>query len=104
MKRIILGVLLVLVTAAHAKTVTYNHLEEVNLQDQGIPSDERAMNVLIADGDMVYGATSGDKCHIVVSRSILSVEGRFNFKSCVPISTLSGPTQRIAVRKMVLMK
>lgn len=64
MKRIILGVLLVLVTAAHAKTVTYNHLEEVNLQDQGIPSDERAMNVLIADGDMVYGATSGDKCHI----------------------------------------
>ena len=66
MKRtgLILCLLLVLVTAAHAKTVTYNHLEEVNLQDQGIPSDERAMNVLIADGDMVYGATSGDKCHI----------------------------------------
>ena len=35
----------------------------------------------------------------VVSRSILSVEGRCNFINCVPIPTLSGPTQRIAARR-----
>ncbi len=49
---------------AQAKTLTYNQLDVVNLRDQGIPADERAVNVLVADGDVVYGATSGDKCHI----------------------------------------
>jgi len=47
-----------------AKTMTYNDFETVNLNDLGIPADERSTNVLIASGDIVFGATSGDKCHI----------------------------------------
>lgn len=43
---------------------TYNKLDTVNLRDQGIPSDERSTNVLAVSGDIVYGATSGDRCHI----------------------------------------
>ncbi|MCE5250988.1 hypothetical protein LLG96_12285, partial [bacterium] len=46
------------------ETMTYNKLEQVNLRDRGIPADERSTNILIADGNVVYGATSGDKCHI----------------------------------------
>jgi len=51
-------------TGISAKTLTYNNLETVNLNDMGIPADERAMNTLIVSGNKVFGATSGDKCHI----------------------------------------
>jgi len=51
-------------SAVVAKTLTYNQATTVNLRDQGIPADERATNVLVAAGDVVYGATSGDKCHV----------------------------------------
>lgn len=53
-----------LAAGSPAKTLTYNQLVTVNLRDQGIPSDERSTNVLAASGDLVYGATSGDRCHI----------------------------------------
>jgi streptogramin lyase len=47
-----------------AEPMTYNQLDTVNLRDLGIPADERSTNVLIASGKTVYGATSGDVCHI----------------------------------------
>ncbi|MBN1293389.1 MAG: hypothetical protein JXB48_16230 [Candidatus Latescibacteria bacterium] len=47
-----------------AKTLTYNKLEQINLNDLGIPADERATNILISSGNMIFGATSGDRCHI----------------------------------------
>jgi hypothetical protein len=66
MKRFLLFCLLCLVAAgASAKQLTYNESTIINMRDAaGIPADERAMNVLAADGDFVYGATSGDACHV----------------------------------------
>ena len=52
--------LLLSVGVALAKTPTYNKMATVNMRDQGIPADERATNVLLASGNIVYGATSGD--------------------------------------------
>ncbi|MHB9030328.1 MAG: NHL repeat-containing protein, partial [Candidatus Latescibacterota bacterium] len=49
---------------ATSKTPVYNQLDTVNLRDRGVSSDERSTHVLAAAGDAVYGATSGDKCHI----------------------------------------
>lgn len=43
---------------------TYNQLDYVNLRDFELPADERSTNILISNGDKVYGATSGFKCHI----------------------------------------
>ncbi len=64
--RAILFFLLALLPAvcSPAQTMTYNSLEVVNLRDRGIPADERSTHVLDADGNLVYGATSGDTCHI----------------------------------------
>ena len=50
--------------ASPGKTPVYNELTTVNLRDQGIPADERSTNILVSSGRGVYGATSGDKCHI----------------------------------------
>lgn len=48
-----------------AKELTYNESTLLNMRDAaGIPADERAVNVLVAEGNAVYGATSGDACHI----------------------------------------
>jgi outer membrane protein assembly factor BamB len=65
------------------KLMTYNQLEVVNLRDQGFPADERSTNVLITAGDRVYGATSGDKCHIF----------RFDphTKTVTNLATIKGP-------------
>ena len=75
--------LLAIVAAADAKTLTYNQLDEVSLRDQGFAADERETNVLIAVGDVVYGATSGERCHV------------FRFApssgSVTPLATLPGP-------------
>jgi len=49
---------------ANARTMTYNSLAQVSLRDRGFPADERSTHALIASGNAVYGATSGDKCHI----------------------------------------
>lgn len=49
---------------AAAKTLTYNQLDTINLRDRGMASDERTTNALLVDGGTVYGATSGDVCHI----------------------------------------
>jgi len=67
MKKIVVVVLLLIVISTGslpAKTLTYNQLDVVNLRDRGIPTDERATNVLIAKRNTVYGTTSGDKCHV----------------------------------------
>ena len=50
--------------AAYSKTPTYNQTATINLRDRGFPADERSTNILIPSGDVVYGATSGDTCHI----------------------------------------
>ena len=63
----LLPTLLVAVLAGgktQAKTVAYNKLTLVNLCDQGIPADQRATNVLLTMDNIVYGATSGDRCHV----------------------------------------
>ncbi|MFH1742695.1 MAG: hypothetical protein ABIH23_27125 [bacterium] len=66
MKQLTTAVLLLLVTASgiSAKTLTYNQLDVVNMRDHGISTDERCTNVLVAVDRSVYGATSGDKCHV----------------------------------------
>ena len=51
-------------SAGLAQAMTYNQLDVVNLNDQGFPADERSTNILINKGNMTYGATSGEKCHI----------------------------------------
>ncbi len=61
----LLTVLGIAAAAAPAKQLTYNESIIINLRDAaGIPADEREMNVLQAVGNFVYGATSGDACHI----------------------------------------
>ncbi len=57
-------IIMCMAASVSAKTLTYNQLDIVNMRDRGIPADERSTNVLIASGNMVYGATSGDRCHI----------------------------------------
>jgi hypothetical protein len=66
MKRFLIIVIICFLFApvAWGKTLLYNQLDTVNLRDQGIPSDERSTEALIASGDVVYGVTSGDKCHV----------------------------------------
>jgi len=60
---VLLG-LFVSASVASAKTVTYNKMTTVNMRDQGLCADERSTNVLLARDNVVYGATSGDKCHV----------------------------------------
>jgi outer membrane protein assembly factor BamB len=69
--------------SGHEKLMTYNQLEVVNLRDQGFPADERSTNALITVGNKVYGATSGDKCHIF----------RFDphTKTVTSLATIEGP-------------
>ena len=51
--------------AAPEKFLTYNQATEVNLRDAaGLEADARETNVLIAEGNAIYGATSGDVCHV----------------------------------------
>jgi hypothetical protein len=57
-------VMLACFSIAEAGTYTYNELTVVNMRDQGLPADERATKVLVAEGDFLYGATSGDQCHV----------------------------------------
>ena len=66
MKQFLAALLFVVlpISTVQAKTLTYNQLDVVNLCDQGVPADERSTNVLIAAGDVVYGATSGFRCHV----------------------------------------
>jgi hypothetical protein len=59
-----LCVILLSVSSAFSKNLTYNSLEVVNLCDRGIPADERSTNALLASGNFIYCATSGDVCHI----------------------------------------
>lgn len=75
--------LLAIGATAGAKTLTYNQLDEVSLRDQGFAADERETNVLIAVGDVVYGVTSGERCHVF----------RFDPSSglVTPLGTLPGP-------------
>ncbi|MFC1574222.1 hypothetical protein ACFL30_03480 [Candidatus Latescibacterota bacterium] len=75
--------LLLFFSLSSAKTLTYNKLDIVNLRDRGIPADERSTNILIASGNIVYGATSGDKCHIF----------RFDTKTqeLVDLAVIEGP-------------
>ena len=47
-----------------AKTMMYNQHDIVSMRDQGLLADERETNVLEAVGNVVYGATSGDRCHV----------------------------------------
>ncbi|MFV2068404.1 MAG: hypothetical protein ACC645_15650, partial [Pirellulales bacterium] len=84
--------LLIAAVPLHAKTLTYNQLDTISLRDQGLAADERATHVLIAHGAVVYGATSGDACHIF----------RFDpSKSKVTVlATIPGPNT--IVRGMVL--
>lgn len=56
--------LILLTTVTLAKTLTYNQLDIVNLCDQGIPADQRSTHVLVASGNIIYGATSGHTCHV----------------------------------------
>jgi len=56
--------ILVSASISFAETMTYNQLEQINLRDKGISADERSTHMLIAAGDVVYGVTSGDKCHV----------------------------------------
>ncbi len=64
-KALVKGLFLALMFAgAGAKTLTYNDLRTVNLNDLGIPTDERSTQVLISAGNVVFGATSGRRCHI----------------------------------------
>jgi hypothetical protein len=65
MKRLILGLILLAAAApAFSATLTYTAMERVSLRDLGLPADERSTNILIPAGNVVYGATSGDRCHI----------------------------------------
>jgi hypothetical protein len=66
MKRIFAAAILWVLACGPAfpAVFTYNKLDVVNLRDLGIAADERSTNVLIAAGNIVYGATSGDVCHI----------------------------------------
>ena len=66
MKRsfLIAAFVLLSATALFSDSFTYNRLETLNMRDLGIPADERSTNVLIPAGSSVYGATSGDRCHI----------------------------------------
>ena len=66
MKRLVVCVLFAVLfaPAAFTKTLTYNSCETVNLNDLGLPADERSTHVLAASGDIVFGATSGFKCHV----------------------------------------
>lgn len=59
-----LFLVVLLATASGAKTLTYNLHEEVSLRDQGFAADERETNALVSAGNLVYGATSGDRCHV----------------------------------------
>lgn len=61
---VLLG-LLVSANIASAKTATYNKMTTVNLRDQGLCADERSTNVLLARGNVVYGATSGERCYVL---------------------------------------
>src|SRR5665647_1162536 len=66
MKRIAMFLVLAILfpsSAVFAQAMTYNQLDVVNLNDQGLPADERSTNILITKGNVVYGATSGEKCH-----------------------------------------
>jgi len=60
--------LIAIALAAHAapeKFLTYNQATEVNLRDAaGMEADSREINALAVEGNYVYGATSGDACHI----------------------------------------
>lgn len=65
-----------------SRLMTYNQLDIVNFRDNGFPADERSTNILIPSGNIVYGATSGDKCHIFrfdpstkKAESLASIEG-----------------------------
>lgn len=58
------GILFLWVSMATAGTLTYNQLETLNMRDFGIPTDERSTNIIIPAGSSIYGATSGDRCHI----------------------------------------
>ena len=82
----------VLTGAASAKTLTYNQMTTVNMRDQGIPADERSTNVLLTRNNLVYGATSGDTCHVF----------RFDPKTLriTVLGTVRGPNT--VVRGMVL--
>ena len=66
MKKILflIAVLFLAASLSSAKLYTYNQLDTVNLNDLGIPADERSTNILIPAGKVAYGATSGDRCHI----------------------------------------
>ena len=66
MKRFAVVLLSLLVSGGcvFSKTLTYNQMDTVNMRGRGIPADERATNILIATDNVVYGATSGDKCHV----------------------------------------
>ena len=68
---------------ADAKILTYNQADEVNLRDEGVPTDERATHCLIARGKVVYGVTSGDQCHVFRYES---ETGTFTI-----LATLAGP-------------
>lgn len=87
MKRIAMFLVLSLLSCKNQQTpfqaMTYNQLDVVNLNDQGFPTDERSTNILIANGNVVYGATSGEKCHIF----------RFDpsVKKATLLATIEGP-------------
>jgi hypothetical protein len=74
---------ILLTSHAAAKSLTYHQLDTVNLRDQGFSADERATHILITEGDVVYGTTSGERCHIF----------RFDpaAKTVEPLVTLDGP-------------
>jgi len=61
---LLVSVMLVAASSGAAKTLTYNEAATVSMRDRGLPADERCTNVLLADGNLVYGATSGDRCHV----------------------------------------
>lgn len=43
---------------------TYKKLEIANLNDLGIPTNERSTNCIVTEGNVVFGATSGERCHL----------------------------------------
>ena len=57
----VLAVVLAGVPASFGKTLTYNQRDEVSLRDQGFAADERETLALVAAGELVYGATSGNR-------------------------------------------
>lgn len=65
------------------KIMVYNKLETVNMRDQGLPADERSTNILISGGDVVYGATSGEKCHVFGFNPLT--------KKIFKLATINGP-------------